>query len=182
MVAAAQAAYGGRDGPKFLIASADALPFPERSFDAAVARHTLHHHRDVEATLREVRRVLRPGGRFVLVDEAAPSAAFHDWFESIERERDPSHIATRDLDAWNSLLANAGLSWVVGDARTTYALEIGPWLDRSGTPPDARERVLKRFRSASDALRSALAIAYRDGEPVRFHMPMNIVLARREEP
>lgn len=182
MVAAAQAAYGGHDGPTFLIASADALPFPDRAFDAAVARHTLHHHRDAVATLREVRRVLRPGGRFVLVDEAAPSAELHDWFESIERERDPSHVATRDLDAWASLLADAGLSWVLGDARTTYALEIGPWLDRSATPPDGRDRVLERFRSASESVRTGLAVAYRDGEPVRFYMPMNIVLARREEP
>ena len=46
-------------------ASADALPFPEASFDAAVSVWTHTDVDDFERTLREVARVLRPGAPFV---------------------------------------------------------------------------------------------------------------------
>jgi len=46
-------------------ASADALPFDDKSFDAAIAILTIHHWPDKEAGLREMRRVTR--GRIVLL-------------------------------------------------------------------------------------------------------------------
>jgi len=42
-----------------------ALPFPESSFDAAVSRWVLPHFSDWGAAVREVSRVLQPGGVFV---------------------------------------------------------------------------------------------------------------------
>lgn len=43
-----------------------ALPFPENSLDLVVLSHALDSHPDPRATLREVSRVLVPGGRIVL--------------------------------------------------------------------------------------------------------------------
>ena len=43
-----------------------ALPFPEASLDLVALPHTLDSHHDPHATLREVARVLLPGGRVVL--------------------------------------------------------------------------------------------------------------------
>jgi ubiquinone/menaquinone biosynthesis C-methylase UbiE len=45
--------------------SAEAMPFEEQSFDAVFSNAALHWVRDHEAMLAEVRRVLKPGGRFV---------------------------------------------------------------------------------------------------------------------
>jgi SAM-dependent methyltransferase len=47
----------------FVVADAEALPFADESFDAAVANHMLYHVPNRPRALGELRRVLRPGGR-----------------------------------------------------------------------------------------------------------------------
>ena len=46
-------------------ASAESLPFSDHAFDAVFSNATLHWVRNQDAMLAEVRRVLKPGGRFV---------------------------------------------------------------------------------------------------------------------
>ncbi|MGH7296945.1 MAG: class I SAM-dependent methyltransferase [Polyangiaceae bacterium] len=47
----------------------ECLPFARESFALAFGRAVMHHMRDLGATCREVFRVLKPGGRFVVVRE-----------------------------------------------------------------------------------------------------------------
>src|SRR3954465_7367700 len=46
----------------FVQGRAEALPFPDQSFDFLTMGYALRHVTDLEATFREYRRVLRPGG------------------------------------------------------------------------------------------------------------------------
>ena len=46
-------------------ASAESLPYPDSSFDAVFSNAALHWVRDQDAMMAQVRRVLKPGGRFV---------------------------------------------------------------------------------------------------------------------
>jgi SAM-dependent methyltransferase len=50
----------------FRPASAEALPFADASFDGVLLNEVLEHVADEEQTLREIRRVLRPGGHLAL--------------------------------------------------------------------------------------------------------------------
>ena len=49
----------------------EALDVPDGSFDVSVSRYALHHAVDVAAVADELVRVVRPGGRIVVVDFAA---------------------------------------------------------------------------------------------------------------
>ncbi len=51
------------------VADAERLPYDDDSFDLVVGHAVLHHIPDVELALREVIRVLKPGGRFVFAGE-----------------------------------------------------------------------------------------------------------------
>src|SRR5262249_21135432 len=51
------------------VADAEGIPYDDNSFDLVVGHAVLHHIPDVELSLREVVRVLKPGGRFVFAGE-----------------------------------------------------------------------------------------------------------------
>ncbi len=64
------------------LAAADALrlPFAPRSFDAATAAFGMRNLPDLEAGLREVLRVLRPGGRVAILEFTTPP---RPWFRAL---------------------------------------------------------------------------------------------------
>lgn len=51
------------------VADAEGIPYDDDAFDLVVGHAVLHHIPDVELSLREVVRVLKPGGRFVFAGE-----------------------------------------------------------------------------------------------------------------
>jgi ubiquinone/menaquinone biosynthesis C-methylase UbiE len=51
------------------VADVEHLPFPDESFDLVLGHAVLHHIPDVEQAMREILRVLRPNGRFVICGE-----------------------------------------------------------------------------------------------------------------
>jgi ubiquinone/menaquinone biosynthesis C-methylase UbiE len=51
------------------VADAERIPYEDETFDLVVGHAVLHHIPDVPAAMREVMRVLKPGGRFVFAGE-----------------------------------------------------------------------------------------------------------------
>ncbi len=73
MLAAARARFAGRGKPVELVeAQAEALPFATGSFDAVTFTYLLRYVDDPAATMRELARVLRPGGRIASLEFGVP--------------------------------------------------------------------------------------------------------------
>jgi ubiquinone/menaquinone biosynthesis C-methylase UbiE len=70
--ASAAAARMGLSNITFKVADAEALPFPDGSFDLVTSRAAVMHFPCPAVALAEARRVLRPGGRSVFTALGAP--------------------------------------------------------------------------------------------------------------
>jgi len=58
---------------RFVIANAEALPFPDRSFDCVTIGFGLRNVTDKPAALAAMRRVLKPGGRLLVLEFSKPT-------------------------------------------------------------------------------------------------------------
>jgi SAM-dependent methyltransferase len=133
----------------FVQSDAAALPFADATFDVATCRLAAHHFTDAAASFREVARVLRPGGRCVLVDNYAQDDAALDLFiNELETLRDGSHVRNHTIAEWRALLEDAGLRTSVESDRMTTKLTTDAWLERSQTPADRAAQVRRRLRDA----------------------------------
>lgn len=74
----AQEAGQARGSITFQAGDAHALPLPDASVDAAFAHMVLHSLEEPERAVRELARIVRPGGRVVVVDFLAHE---HGWME-----------------------------------------------------------------------------------------------------
>jgi ubiquinone/menaquinone biosynthesis C-methylase UbiE len=84
---------GRTSGAPSVLADAHRLPFSEGSFTLVTCGSVFHHLEDPATAVDEVARVLRPGGRFLLIDMAGPeNKERREARDEVERVRDPSHV------------------------------------------------------------------------------------------
>ncbi|MGH2861055.1 MAG: class I SAM-dependent methyltransferase [Solirubrobacteraceae bacterium] len=66
----------------FVLGEAEALPFADAEFDALSFTYLLRYVDDPAATMRELARVVKPGGRIAMVEFGVPS---HPWLRGLWR-------------------------------------------------------------------------------------------------
>jgi ubiquinone/menaquinone biosynthesis C-methylase UbiE len=176
MLKAAREGYRYLENLEFIVGSSEETGFPDSTFDIITARHTLHHHPSMPRTLAEFKRVLKPNGRLIIVDEITPSETVNDWYHRLEVTRDPTHLRAYYESEWKTFIKDAGLTWVVGDTSTVYHLDVESWIGRMKPSQEQAENVQQLFREAGPEARNLFNIVYKDGNAVTFDMPMLVVL------
>lgn len=137
---------------------AERLPFDDSAFDFVFSRYSAHHWRDVGQALREVRRVLKPGGVVCFIDVAAPGLPLLDThLQAVEVLRDTSHVRDYSPSEWARLVGEAGLA-VTGCSRQRLRLEFTSWVERMRTPEVMRQAIRALQLSVGDEVREYFEI------------------------
>ena len=183
MLAAAQAHLRGKGvaNADYVIADAEALPFLDAAFDIVTVRIAPHHYPHIQRATHEMARVLKSGGRLVVIDNIAPADATldalgNDW----EQRRDPSHVREYTLDEWLAFLAEAGLR-VTRHETQRHTYEFTSWVERMRTPADVSARLEADILAAPPAARVYFDVVEADGRLVSWSSDYLIALAEKPQ-
>jgi ubiquinone/menaquinone biosynthesis C-methylase UbiE len=115
----------------FVVGPSDRLPFADGEFTALVTTTSFHHFPDPAGSVREMARVLAPGGRVVIGDSIRDTlpAKFGD---AVLRRFESGHVGLQDLEGFERLLTDAGIR--VTRSRVVW---LGLYAFVSGTKPVA---------------------------------------------
>ncbi len=99
--------------------SAESIPATDGSVDALWTVNTMHHWADLDAAVHELARVLRPGGRLLLVDEDFDDPEHPAYRHMQDRKAHRAqHFAEIDPVAVSAKLSAAGFAQVEGSKST----------------------------------------------------------------
>jgi ubiquinone/menaquinone biosynthesis C-methylase UbiE len=164
----------------FVAGDVEALPFKDGAFDVVTCRIAAHHFADVATAVREVRRVLCPGGSFLLQDilghDDTEAAAF---IIEVERRRDPSHVRAYRAVEWKAFLRAAGLT-IMDTAVVAKGRPWDEWTTRTRMTPDARRDLEAFVLAAPDRCRAAFDFRVAEGRVESFADRMLLLRADRD--
>jgi ubiquinone/menaquinone biosynthesis C-methylase UbiE len=159
----------------FMEGSAEKIPLADGQFTLVTSRHAPHHFHHAELFLSEVRRVLAPGGRFVMADQISASADVFDWVDYWQRTRDPSHFMQRTIEQWRDGMSKAGLQWIEHQL-VPYRLEFDWWVQQAGCADSVITALIEHAAHASPQVRDSLHLEFDStGRVVAFQEPMLVV-------
>jgi SAM-dependent methyltransferase len=166
-----QAAARAISNVDFVLGDAEQMPFQDATFDVVACRIAAHHFSDVPRFCRESYRVLKPGGRFLLVDNVVPEDAELDRFiNAIDKLRDPSHVRSWRVSEWERFLTGSGFA-VSEVQRFAIPQGLEDWLARLEVTGPAADEIRRRFAGAPAAAVSAFGLT-----ATTFSYPKAIIL------
>ncbi|MBB6283044.1 class I SAM-dependent methyltransferase [Geobacillus subterraneus] len=165
----------------YVIADAECLPFLDQTFDAIVCRIAAHHFPKPDQFVQEVSRVLKAGGKFLLIDNVAPGDEQLDEFvNTLEKLRDESHVRSYRVEEWNKWLISAGLveekSMV---CKKKYDFPV--WVNRTARKAEQIEEVQQYIKKANDKMNKYFLIEYEGDQIVSLQVDEWTTLWRKSQ-
>ncbi len=159
---------------------AEELPFVPSSFDLVTSRVAPHHFSSPARFVAEVARVLKPGGRFLLIDGSVPDddPPTEEWLHHVEKLRDPSHGRYLARKTWEGLVREAGLTVVRSELQPYKQPDLQWYFETAATPPDNREQVMAAVGGATAHVRAALRLHNERGKIVWWWPRLTLLAAK----
>ena len=129
----------------FVQGDAERLPFLDDGFDIVISRLAFHHFANPKRCFSEMARVLKPGGKLVVIDMEAAEEALRATEDEIETMRDPSHMRNLSRNDFAGLFENYHLTITAADC-TEIPVSLTAWLALTQTCEGVAAKITQRLR------------------------------------
>ncbi len=161
--------------------TAESLPYEARSFDIVTCRLAAHHFACPASFTMDVSRVLKPGGRFLLIDgtveDGNPAAGA--WLHQVEVLRDASHQKFITPDAWTHLCGHVAMRVIHRKIQPFQQPDLEWYFETAGTPEDRRQAVRKLVQHPPPEARELFRVGEQDGKWVWWWQRLVLVAVKK---
>lgn len=120
--------------------NAEELPFLDNSFDIVISRLAFHHFVNGEAIFAEMKRVLKPNGKLVLMDMVPGEEEYRQEIDRLEQLRDPSHVRDLTLSEMRELYTQNAMTLELQE-QIDIPVSLEGWMNLTGTPEPVKEEI-----------------------------------------
>ena len=158
----------GNQNVEFIKRDAENLPFSNDTFDVVTCRIAPHHFPNINEFIKEVFRVLKKGGQFLLDDNVVPEDDQYDQFyNKVEKWRDYSHFRAWKKSEWICMLEFTGFEideW----HRFEKTFYFDSWCNRMNLPMEEKKNLTQYFLGASERIKDKFRITIEESQVVSF--------------
>lgn len=174
--ARAESEKRGLGNVTFEYGDVESMPFEDGAFDCAVCRSAFHHFPNPAKVLWEMKRVVKPFGRLLIMDmiasEDAGKAAYHHRIETL---CDPTHAKALSPSEFKGLFDDAGLA-VAWEREGQVEYPVEKWLEHGGPAPEVAAEIRGLLEASVEEDRAGIPV-WRDGDTLMIgHRAMSFLL------
>jgi SAM-dependent methyltransferase len=163
-----------------VLAMSDSVSLSSGEFDVAVSRLAPHHFPNLQASVQEMARLVRPGGYVAIVDlHGYDDPGLDEFNHRLEILHDPTHVRSHRPSVWRNTLAGAGLEVLAFETHlreSANGISIQRWCEIAASGLEAEQAIRAQLASASAATLNALGIVP-VVDQVEFVIPVRTLLA-----
>lgn len=129
----------------FVLGNAEEMPFLDESYDIVITRLTFHHFVNPEVVFKEMKRVLKKGGKLVIIDMEATQEDLREIEDVIETWRDPAHVKNRSKEELLAYFTNEGMDVSFVDSKEV-PVDLSAWMELTKTPKEEEEKIVAAMK------------------------------------
>lgn len=155
------------------------MVFDAGAFDLVTCRIAAHHFSDAGLFVQEAARVLKPGGLFLVQDQAMPEDGLAArYIEAFEKLRDPSHNRAFSQSEWAGMFSMAGFTVTHVEKIRRHHLFL-QWAERQKVTPSTIDSLIALALSAPPEVQSWMQPRFMGTPEAEFYSDHIIILGKK---